>query len=145
MLRTEASVDIDRPAEVILEWILDLERYRRADRKITKVVLQEPGRVRYRGRLRGIPTPIDEQAVHHEPGRSLVFRGAPRWTRRVVDFEGGFHCTPIPGGTRVVHRECFGFKPAPVRWIAEAWLEPWLQRDVEAEVGRLKDLVETET
>jgi hypothetical protein len=145
MLTIEAAVDIDRPADVILDWLGDLERYRRVDRKITAVVLQEPGRVRYRGRLRGVPTPVDEQTVHLDPGRSLVFRGAPRWTRRLLDFEGGFRCTPTATGTRVVHTEAFAFKPTPVRWLAEAWLRSWLQRDVEAEMRRLKEIVEAET
>jgi len=144
MLRIEATVTIDRPAGAVLDWISDLERYRRADHKITKVVLQEPGRVRYRGRLRGIPTPVDEQTVHRNDDRSLTFRGAHRWTRRLLDFEGGFHCSPSPSGTIVVHGEDFGFKPAPVRWLAEAWLGPWLHRDIEDKVQRLKELVGTE-
>lgn len=145
MLRIEASVQIARPPQVILDWISDLDRYRRADRKITSVRLQEPGRVRYRGRLRGLPTPLDEQTVHLEPGHSLRFRGAPRWTRRLLDFDGGFTCDSAGGGTIVVHDEQFGFKPAPVRWLAEWWLGAWLQADIEAEVLRLKDLVEAET
>lgn len=144
MLRTEATVTVDRPAGAVLDWIGDLERYRRADRKITKVVLQEPGRVRYRGRLRGLPTPVDEQTVHRDGDRSLTFRGARRWTRQLLDFEGGFRCSPSGAGTTVVHYEEFGFKPAPVRWLAEAWLRRWLQRDVEDEVQRLKWLVEAE-
>lgn len=147
MLQVEATVVIDRPAEVILEWISDLERYREADTKITKVLHQDPERVRYRGRLRGIPTPSDENVVTREPGRSLTFRGAPgRWTRWLLDFEGGFTCEAAPaGGTLVRHAESFRFKPAPARWVAEAYLRRWLQQDIEAEVGRLKALVERET
>jgi hypothetical protein len=145
MLRVEASVEIARSPEVILDWISDLERYKRADRKIASVELQEPGRVRYRGRLRGLPTPVDEQTVHHEPGRSLRFRGARRWTRHLLDFEGSFTCQPTDRGTTVVHDEQFGFKPAPVRWLAEWWLGAWLQDDIEAEMLRLKKLVEAET
>jgi hypothetical protein len=146
MLDIEATVVIDRPADVILEWISDLDRYRAADTKIAKVLHQDPERVRYRGRLRGIPTPSDENLVVHEPGRSLTFRGAPgRWTRRLLDFEGGFTCEPAPdGGTLVRHAESFGFKPAPVRFVAEAYLRRWLQHDIEAEVGRLKALIEAD-
>lgn len=145
MMVVEATVSIDRPADVILDWVGNLDRYRRADRKIVEVVLQEPGRVRYRGRLRGLPTPVDEQTVHRDAGRSLVFRGAPHWTRALVDFEGGFFCSTSGAGTMVVHRESYRFKPAPIRWVAEWWLRSWLQRDIEDEVGRLKELVETET
>jgi hypothetical protein len=145
MLRTQASVEIARSPEVILEWISDLERYQRADHKIASVRFQAPGRVRYRGRLRGLPTPVDEQTVLHEPGRSLRFRGAPRWTRHLLDFEGGFTCESTDDGTIVVHDEQFEFKPAPVRWLAEWWLGTWLQHDIEAEMLRLKELVEAET
>ena len=147
MLTVEATVVVERPPEAILEWISDLERYRRADTKIAKVLHQDPDRVRYRGRVRGLPTPSVENTVHREPGRSLTFRGAPdHWTRHVLDFEGSFHCEPAgTGATTVVHRESFGFKPAPVRWLLEAWLGRWLQRDIDDEVQRLKRLVEAES
>ncbi len=145
MLDIEATVVIDRPADVILEWISDLERYRAADTKITKVLHQDPERVRYRGRLRASRRratrtwwPASPRAVAHLPG-------APgRWTRRLLDFEGGFTCERAPdgGGTLVRHAESFGFKPGPVRFVAEAYLRRWLQQDVEAEVGRLKALIE---
>ena len=143
MLLAEATVVIDRPPEAILDWISDLERYRHADTKIGKVLEQRPDRVRYRGRLRGIPTLSDVNTVHLEPGRSLTFRGAPgRWTRRMLDFEASFTCEAGDDGTTVVHRESFGFKPAPVRWAIEAYLRRWLQADIEAEVARLKAQIE---
>lgn len=143
MLVVEAEVTVDRSPEEILEWVADLERYRRADTKITRVIHQGPDRVRYRGHLRGIPTPADENVVTLVPGRSLTFTGAPdRWTRRLLDFEGSFTCQPIAHGTRVVHRESFGFKPAPVRTIAEAWLGRWLQREIADEMERLKIQIE---
>lgn len=145
MLIVEGSIEIDRTPDVILDWIGDLERYRRADRKIASVRSQSPGRVRYRGRLRGLPTPLDEQTIERT-GTSLVLRGAPRWTRRFLDFEGGFWCESSPrGATLVVHRESLGFKPAPLRWVAEAWLRRWMAADVLDEVARLKLLVEAET
>lgn len=144
MLDVEATVVIDRPAAEIIEWIGDLERYRAADTKITKVLHQDPERVRYRGRLRGIPTPSDENLVEVDPGRSITFRGAPgRWTRWMLDFEGGFELEPAPGGgTLVRHHESLGFKPAPVRLVAEAYLRRWMQQDIEDEVVRLKALIE---
>jgi hypothetical protein len=42
VIEVEASVVIDRPAEAILEWVSDLERYRAADTKISKVLHQDP-------------------------------------------------------------------------------------------------------
>lgn len=147
MLDVEATVVIDRPPAQIIEWISDLERYRSADTKITKVLHQDPGRVRYRGRLRGLPTPSDENLVEVVPDRSITFRGAPgRWTRRLLDFEGGFELEPEPGGgTRVRHHESLGFKPGPVRLVAEAYLRRWMERDIADEVVRLKTLIEAES
>lgn len=143
MLDVRAEVTVNRSPEQILDWVSDLERYRQADTKIIKVLHQEPDRVRYRGRLRGIPTPADENVVTAEPGRSLTFTGAPgRWTRRLLDFEGSFVCHPADGGTRVVHRESFTFKPAPVRLLAEAYLGRWLQRQIDVEMHRLKTSIE---
>lgn len=143
MMLVEAEATVNRSPEEILEWVADLERYRQADTKITRVVHQGTDRVRYRGRLRGIPTPVDENVVTLDPGRSLTFTGAPgRWTRRLLDFEGSFACQPAADGTRVLHRESFGFKPAPVRMIAEAWLGRWLQREIDEEMQRLKIQIE---
>lgn len=146
MLVVEGSIEINRPPDVILDWISDLERYRRADHKIASVRSQNPGTVRYRGRLRGLPTPLDEQTVERKGDASLVLRGAPRWTRLFLDFEGGFWCESSPSGaTLLIHRESLGFKPAPLRWVAEAWLRRWMAADIIDEVTRLKLLVEAET
>lgn len=143
MLAVRGEVVVDRSPSEVLDWVGDLERYRRADTKITKVLHQDERTVRYRGRLRGIPTPADVQTVEVVPGRSLTFRGAPgHWTRRLLDFEGGFAVEAVEGGTRVVHSESYTFKPAPVRWAAEAFLRRWLQRDMAGEMARLKALVE---
>lgn len=144
MLRVEGTVIVHRSPEEVLEWVVDLERYRRADTKITKVIRQSDDRVIYRGRLRGIPTPADENLVQYERGKSLTFRGAPRWTRHVLDFEGSFHCHPVDGGTRLVHTEQLGFKPWPVRIAMEAWLRSWLEREIVDEMERIRQLVEKE-
>ena len=142
MLVAEASTLVRRPPEVILEWIADLDRYRQADTKITRVLRQEGDRVVFRGRLRGVPTPADENIVEHVAGRSLTFLGAPRWTRLVLDFRGSFHCELADGGTLVTHREELTFKPAVVRALAERWLRRWMAADIVEEMGRLRDLVE---
>lgn len=150
MIIGESSTIIARPANVILGWVLDLERYRQADTKIAAVLSplvlngQGRGRVRYRGTLRGLPTPADWNDVTLEPDRRLTLIGSPGvWTRRVVDFAGSFECAPVAGGTRVVHRECFTFK-GPARQLIEAWLGAWLQQEVEAEVERLRMLIEAD-
>ena len=143
VLESMAEITIERSPEAILEWISDLDRYKAADTKVVKVLHQGDGRVRYRGRIRGVPTVAVENIVELDPGRALVFRGAPdHWTRHLLDFEASFVCTRVDGGTHVVHREAYGLKPAPIRILVEWWVRDWLQRDIEEEVVRLKRFVE---
>jgi hypothetical protein len=149
MLRAEGTAVIRAEPREVLELVLDLDRYREADTKIGRVTLglaldeTGRGRVRYRGRLRGIVTPVDTQDVELVPWSTLTIRGAPGvWTRRTSDFEGTFSCEAVEGGTQVVHTEAFWFKPAPVRWIAEAYLRRWLDDQMASEMVRLKELVE---
>lgn len=152
MIRAEAEAIVARTPREVLEWVLDLERYRRADLKITHVYEQVPpnasgrGRVRYRGRLRGVRTPPDTNEITLDRWSRLTFIGAPGiWTRRLVDFEGILECEPVDGGTRVVHRETFWFHPAPVERLARAYLGSWLQREIEREMARLEALVDQST
>lgn len=151
MVQAEAVIDIARSPREILEWILDLERYRQADRKITKVIDQPVlsadgvGTVRYRGRLRGIPTPADTNVVTLDRWRGLSFDGAPGlWTRRLVDFHGTFECTATPDGTTLRHAETFRFRPKMIDTLAERILSRWLQQEIEIEVHRLKELIEAD-
>lgn len=151
MIGAEAEVDIEASPEEILRWVLDLQRYRRADTKITRVLETATlgsdgvGRVRYRGRLRGIPTPADTNVVRLSRWDGLTFEGAPDvWTRRIVDFTGTFRCTPgADGTTTLVHTEAFEFHPAFVDRLAGRVLRRWLQDQIELEVLRLKVLIES--
>jgi len=140
---------IDAEPRAVLEWILDLERYRQADPKVGPV--KEPvqlddegrGRVRYRGRLVGVPTPVDTQDVHLERWHRLTLTGAPGvWTRWFVDFEGTFDCERVGSGTRLTHREHFRFKPRPVGWLMDRLLGRWLAGTMPGEMTRLTQLVE---
>lgn len=150
-MHAEAEVQIERSPEQILRWVLDLDRYKRADRKISKVidrpVLDASGNgvARYRGRLRGIPTPVDTNLVSLQEWEQLTFRGAPGiWTRRLVDFTGTFECRATgDGSTSLRHTETFHFHPAAVERLAGWFLGRWLQREIETEVHRLKELIES--
>ncbi|MFD3707526.1 SRPBCC family protein [Nocardia sp. NPDC058658] len=151
MIRAEASIHIDAGQREVLESVSDLELYRQADTKITKVLhppvvseVMPHSRTRYRGRIRGIPTPPEWQSVELVPWRTLTFESeGGQWTNMLVHFIGGFVCEPQPdGGTTVLHFEQFTFK-GPARWIAEPTLRAWLQRDIEREVQDLKILIET--
>lgn len=150
MVHAEAEVVIERSPRQILQWVLDLDRYRQADRKITEVIERPTldaagtGVARYRGRLRGIPTPVDTNRVTLHEWERLTFEGAPGvWTRRLVDFTGTFECTPHgDGATMLRHTETFRFHPPPVDRLAERLLGRWLQDEIDAEVQRLKELIE---
>lgn len=150
MVHAEAEIQIERSPEQILRWVLDLDRYKLADQKITKVVdrpvldASGNGVARYRGRLRGLPTPVDTNLVSLE-AEKLTFQGAPGiWTRRLVDFTGTFECTSTgSGSTTLRHTETFHFHPAAMERLAGRVLGAWLQREIEIEVHRLKELIES--
>lgn len=153
MIRAEGSIVIDRSPRDVLEFVLDLDRYRQADEKITRVTHQPhldvgttEGRARYRGRLRGFPTPSQWQVVHLEPWRSLRLSTAPgQWTARFATFEGGFLCEETStGATSLTHYEQFTFR-RPVGWLVDPYLRSWMQQYLEAkELPRLKALVESQ-
>lgn len=149
-MRAEATITIAAEPRAILEYVGDLRRYRQADRKITTVHEQPSvseasprSRARYRGRLRGLPTPPQWQTVVLEPWTRLTLRSEPgQWTTRLATFEGEFVCEPADDGrTRVTHHEQFDVHRA-LRPLATWFLGAWLQQDIEEEMQRLKQLVE---
>ncbi len=151
MIRAEASIVIGRSPREVLEYVLDLDRYRLADAKITSVsqqpalgVQNRQGRARYRGRLRGFPTPSQWQSVVLSPWERLELRTEPgQWTARMATFNGGFVCEKVDDETtRVTHYEQFDFR-APARWVLDRYLGRWMQDYlVRRELPRLKALVE---
>lgn len=150
MIRAEGATVIAATPRQVLELVLDLDRYRRVDRKIG-AVKEAPmvdadgrGRGRYRRKLRGVPTPVGTQDVELERWSCLTFRSAPGvWTRRMTDFEGRFECEEIEGGTKVTHTETFWFKPTPVGWILDALLGRWLRDSMPEEMALLRRDVES--
>lgn len=153
MIRAEGTITIAATPRQVLEWILDLDRYRAADGKITRVHHQptitpdQPtGRARYRGRLRGLPTPSQWQTVTLEPWTSLRLATEPgQWTAGLAHFEGGFECHPLPGGeTKLLHYEQFRFRvgDAIFRYFLVGWMQRYLD---DVELPLLKELIERET
>lgn len=149
MLRAVGTATVAAEPQDVLEFVLDLDRYRRADPKVGALkqtpVLDEQGRgrARYRGKLRHLITPVDTQDIQLTRWSRLEIRGAKGvWTRWTTDFEGTFVCEPVEGGTRVTHSETFWFKPAPVRWLAEKYLGRWMQEEMPKEMAALERLVE---
>lgn len=148
-LRSEGTTTIEAEPRAILKWILDLDRYRQVDPKITSVKQQPTldehgvGTLRYRGQVRGLPGPVDTQRVELDRWHGLTITGAPGvWTRRFFDFTGTFRCTPIEGGTEVTHAEEFRFRPALVHRLATRWLQGWLDVGMADEMVGLKRAIE---
>ena len=135
---------IQRPPKDILEFVLDVDQYRRADLKIGRVHYVHrngnEGEVRHGGRLLGLPAPAAVLAFTLTPYSRLDFRGvAMPWPLR--GFSGFFIFQDSPEGTIVVHRECFIFGRVSGQ-LFKRLLGWWLKRDTPAEVLRMKRLLE---
>jgi Polyketide cyclase / dehydrase and lipid transport len=145
MIVGEASTTVAVPARDVFEFVLDLRRYREADRKIGRVGATSrdgnTGTTQFWGRLRGLPGPSGVYPFTMTRTRlefGSPIGGAARW---FLDFEGSFDCEQTPEGTRVTHREVFMFK-RPWKWLLEPLLRRWLERDTAEEMVRFKPLVE---
>jgi hypothetical protein len=148
MIVGEATTTVTVPPSDVFAFVLDLERYREADRKIGRVgpASREgnTGTVTFSGRIRGLPGPSGTYPFIVQESRlrfGSPVRGTARW---FLDFEGTFDCEVVPEGTIVTHREVFDFKP-PWRWVVEPLLRSWLEADTAEEMVRFKDLVERGT
>lgn len=140
----EGEAVIDATPQQVMEFVLDVERYREADHKIgTARYVQRNGNegtVKHGGRFQGIPLPAVTLAFKLTPHSRLDFTGLRMpWPLR--GFSGYFTCDETPEGTRVVHRECFEVGPV-LGPLFDRLLGGWLKRDTAAEVQRIKLLLE---
>ena len=127
--------------EEAINFVLDLDRYRRADYKIGTVKWVRPdatgAMVRFRSKLMGMPGPYVTQRVDRTGNRLDVHTVAPKWMNRMVSFEGVVDATPTDAGTRFFHREALTFH-GPFR-VLEPLLRGWLAKDTAAEVRRVAE------
>jgi len=148
MISVEGTAAVRASSKDVLEFVLDLNRYRQADTKIAKVLVPadvgdgENGRVRYRGRRLGLPTPAVWNSVDLDRWHHLEFRSQPSGMVDVFlgSFVGTFDCDAVEDGCLVRHRESFTFR-RPWRWIVEPALRLWLRRQMVDEMDRLRDLI----
>ena len=148
LLTVSATANVAATPQAVLEFVLDLDRYRQADHKITRVSSvtgpDEAGRgsVRLWGRLPGLPVAPDRQDFTLERWNRLTFVGAPRQASRLVfDFVGTFECVPLDDlTTRVTHAYDFTFR-RPFRWIGRRLAEP-LRQEIDDEVFRLAEILD---
>lgn len=151
MIQVSATTQVRRTSREVLEFVADLDRYREVDRKIGRIsrplVLDHTGtgRVRYWGRLRGLPPAPDVNLVRLTPWTELTFTGAP-WqpARLALDFRGRFRCADTDNGCTVTHDYELAFRP-PFRWFYEARLADWLQTEVTHEVASLATVLSPST
>jgi hypothetical protein len=141
----EGRVVVTRSPQQVLEFVLDLERYRQADHKIGRIydVRRDPrgATVRFRPRFRGLPAPVVTQRLDLTPWSRIDVSDEPSWMGRLTRFTGVVECTESSSGTVVVHRECLTFR-GPLRLLMEPALRRWLARDTAAETERLGALLE---
>lgn len=142
-LTATATREIRATSREVLEFVLDLERYRKADTKIGRVSQpialddNNEGRTRYWGRMRGTPPAPDTNLVKLEPWRTLTFTSAPRQPARLIlDFTGRFDCVDDDTGCQLTHSYEMTFR-RPFRWIYEPLLRTWLQTELDAELDRV--------
>ena len=147
VLTARATRTVAATSREVLEFVLDLDRYREADNKIGKVtrpvVLDDnnEGRATYWGSMRGAPPAPDTNLVKLDPWRELTFTSAPRQPLRlVVHFIGRFVCTDIDGGCELTHSYDIAFR-RPFRWVYEPLLRTWLQTELEAELDRVVEIL----
>lgn len=145
MIFGESTATVEATPAAVLDLVWDLSRYRLADHKIRRVLSVTPDGndlvVRFRSRLRGLPTPAVRQRVVRSGDERIDITSVRSWRDRIVGFRGYITATATPDGTRVVHREEF-HPHGPLRPIIEAFLGSWLVRDIEDEVRRLSRLVD---
>ena len=103
------------------------------------------GSARVWGKLPGLPAAPDRQDFTLERWSRLTLVGAPRQPGRLIfDFVGSFECEPIDAGlTRVTHAYVFTFR-RPFTWI-ERRMASTLPREIDEEVDRLADILDTRT
>ena len=96
MIVGEATTTVSASVSEIFDFVLDLNRYRQADRKIGRVGAIEDdgdrGMVRFSGRIRGLPGPSGVYPFTRTDSRlrfGSPVAGPARW---FLDFEGTFDC-----------------------------------------------------
>jgi hypothetical protein len=149
MISVEGSARVRASSKEVLEFVLDLNNYRQADTKIGSVLVpaelgnDDNGRVRYRGRLLGFPTPAVWNSVHLDRWHHLEFRSERSGLADffLASFVGTFDCDLDDDGCVVLHQESFTLR-RPWARILEPALRAWLRRQMVDEMDRLSTLVE---
>jgi hypothetical protein len=140
----EATTTVAASVDEVIEFVLDLEQYKRADHKIGRVGRVEhrgeTGTVEFSGRILGLPGPrgvYPYRRGSHALQFSSPVAGPAKW---FMDFRGTFECRETADGTEVTHREVYEFK-RPWRLLVALLIRRWLERDTAKEMARFQEIL----
>jgi len=146
-MTAEASVRVQATSRSVLEFVLDLDRYREVDPKIVRVGSMEGpdaqgrGSVRLWARMPWLPPAPDRHDFVLDRWERVTFIGAARQPARwVFDFTGVIECTSDGDYTTVTHRYEFHFH-GPFR-LVERRLDSWLQQQIHDEMFQLAERID---
>lgn len=141
-MTASATAEVAATPQEVLEFVLDLHRYKEVDPKIVRVVSvagpngEGQGSVKMWARMRWMPPAPDRQDFVLERWNRVTFTGAARQPARMIfDFTGTVECQDCEAGSELTHAYEFRFK-GPFRWV-ERVLKSWLQRQIEEEVDAI--------
>lgn len=144
MAHTQVTIVIDRSAEDILGFILDVQAYQTVDPRLRSIrwVRRKEGFTvfRFRPQLMGLPAPLSTQLVVRR-GMRVDISALPSLNDRLARFAGSLACVEGVGGTTVTRTLRFDLA-RPLTVLLDRQLTRWLERDVSAEMSRLKSHLE---
>lgn len=145
----EAETTIRTTAAEVLEFILDIERYKTVDSKIGTIhwVRRTPdGRevtFRFTPRLGPLPAVVrSTQRVTHNGDHSVSITTLPSRVDRLARFQGSMKVTRTDDGVLVRRRLEFWLAP-PLRAVLGPVLRRFLSRDVPAELAAVRNVLES--
>ena len=136
MACAESTLEIRASPKDVLEFVMDLRRYREADKKVGPVLwLRRDGNRAEEwaaGRVAGLSTIPARITIELTPYSRLDVRST------LPGFNASFECDELPGGVTVVrHVECVAIPGPAGRLVGR-----WLQSSVDDELHRMKQLLE---
>jgi uncharacterized membrane protein len=144
MAKVEASVVINRPIEEVFAFAANIENNAQWQSGVLEAQATSEGPIgvgttyRYVAQLLGRRIKADGEVTEYEPNRTYSFES----TSGPFPIEGGLTCEAAEGGTKVtlaVEADIGGFFK-----MAEPLVVRTIKKQFEADVGKLKDLLEAQ-
>jgi ribosome-associated toxin RatA of RatAB toxin-antitoxin module len=148
MASGESELVIQYPPDGIIDFVMDLQEYRKVDDKLGTIHWIKPAPdgegvfVRFRPKLMGMPGPNTTQRVVVHPGHRIEISGVPAWTDAFVTFRGYFRCEPTAEGTKVTRGLDFRFRK-PMSWLMNGMVTRWLATAIPRELAQAKEYLES--